>query len=156
MATEVRIVRKKVLFVCMGNCVRSQMAEALARHHASDIMVAESAGVHPLGFVDPTTQQALTEQGISFQGQFSKGLHNSHLITPDLIVNMSGISGDTLFRGSVFEDWRIHDPFGQGIETHRRILGDIRERILELADRLRAAEIESSSDGSSPSSAAGS
>jgi arsenate reductase (thioredoxin) len=128
----------RVLFVCMGNCVRSQMAEALARHHAHDIILAESAGVHPLGFIDATTQE-----GISFEGQFSKGLHSAHLSTADLIVNMSGISGDSLFRGSVFEDWRIRDPFGQGIEIHRRILGDIRERILELAARLRAAEVES-------------
>jgi arsenate reductase (thioredoxin) len=133
----------RVLFVCMGNCVRSQMAEALARHHAYDIILAESAGVHPLGFIDVTTQEVLTEEGISFEGQFSKGLHSAHLSTADLIVNMSGISGDSLFRGSVFEDWRIRDPLGQGIEIHRRILGDIRERILELAARLRAAEVES-------------
>ena len=62
----------KVLFVCMGNCVRSQMAEALARHDASDIIAAESAGVHPLGFIDNTTQRVLRERGISSEGQFSK------------------------------------------------------------------------------------
>src|SRR6202044_438468 len=62
----------RVLFVCVGNCVRSQMAEAIARHDASDIIVAESAGVHPLGFIDNTTQRVLRERGISSEGQFSK------------------------------------------------------------------------------------
>lgn len=142
MATEVSLVRRKVLFVCMGNCVRSQMAEALARQVASDIIFAESAGVHPLGFIDETTQEVLTEEGISFQGQFSKGLHSTHLTSPDLIINMSGIPGSTLFRGSLFEDWPIRDPFGEGIETHRRILAEIRARILELAARLRGAGAE--------------
>lgn len=139
MATEVRLVLKKVLFVCMGNCVRSQMAEALARHHAADIILAESAGVHPLGFIDPTTQEVLTEEGISFEGQFSKGLHSSHIARADLVINMSGMPGQSLFHSSVFEDWRVRDPFGEGIETHRRILADIRERIVELAARLRAS-----------------
>lgn len=144
MDTEVRLVRKKVLFVCMGNSVRSQMAEALARHLASDVILAESAGVHPLGFIDPTTQKVLTEEGISFEGQFSKGLHNSNLTTPDLIINMSGIPGISLFRGSLFEDWPIRDPFGEDIELHRRILSEIRERITELAARLRSGRQQSS------------
>lgn len=143
MATEDRLVRQKVLFVCMGNSARSQMAEALARHLASDVILAESAGVYPLGFIDPTTQKVLKEEGISFDGQFSKGLHNSHLTTPDLIINLSGIPGISLFRGSVFEDWPIRDPFGENIELHRRILAEIRERIVELAARLRIAERES-------------
>ncbi len=89
----------KVLFVCMGNCVRSQMAEAIARHDASDIIAAESAGVHPLGFIDNTTQRVLRERGISFEGQFSKGTRDHSLQKPDLIVNMSGVPGASLFAG---------------------------------------------------------
>ena len=87
----------KVLFVCVGNCVRSQMAEAIARHDAADIIAAESAGVSPLGFIDNTTQRVLRERGISFEGQFSKGLRTHTLKKPDLIVNMSGIPGASLF-----------------------------------------------------------
>jgi arsenate reductase (thioredoxin) len=127
----------KVLFVCMGNCVRSQMAEAIARHTASDIIAAESAGVHPLGFIDNTTQRVLRERGISYAGQFSKGLHTHTLKTPDLIVNMSGIPGESLFAGKTFEDWLIGDPFGEAIEVHRRICDDIERNIRELAARLR-------------------
>jgi arsenate reductase len=128
----------KVLFVCMGNCVRSQMAEALARHDASDIISAESAGVHPLGFIDNTTQRVLRERGISSEGQFSKSTRDHSLKKPDLIVNMSGVPGATLFAGLPFEDWKIDDPFGEAIELHRRICDDIERNIKELAARLRA------------------
>jgi len=128
----------KVLFVCMGNCVRSQMAEAIARHDVSDIIAAESAGVHPLGFIDNTTQRVLRERGISSEGQFSKSTRDHSLKKPDLIVNMSGLSGATLFAGLPFEDWKIDDPFGEAIEVHRRICDDIQRNIKELAARLRA------------------
>jgi arsenate reductase (thioredoxin) len=128
----------KVLFVCMGNCVRSQMAEAIARQDASEIIAAESAGVHPLGFIDNTTQRVLRERGISFDGQYSKGTRDHSLKKPDLIVNMSGVPGATLFAGLPFEDWQIDDPFGEAIETHRRICDDIERNVKELATRLRA------------------
>jgi arsenate reductase (thioredoxin) len=132
----------KVLFVCVGNCVRSQMAEAIARHDASDIIEAESAGVSPLGFIDNTTQRVLRERSISFEGQFSKGLRTHTLKTPDLVVNMSGIPGASLFGGQRFEDWQVQDPFGEGIETHRRICDDIEARIKDLAARLRQTQTE--------------
>lgn len=126
-----------VLFVCVGNCVRSQMAEAIARHCASDVIAAESAGIRPLGFIDPTAKSVLTERGISMDGQFSKGLHSHALKKPDLIVNMSGVAGEALFQGRAFEDWPIADPFGESSETHCRICDEIETRIKELAERLR-------------------
>jgi arsenate reductase (thioredoxin) len=139
----------KVLFVCMGNCVRSQMAEAIARHDASDIIAPESAGVHPLGFIDNTTQRVLRERGISFKGQFSKGTRDHSLQKPDLIVNMSGISGAALFAGLPFEDWQIQDPFGEAIELHRSICDDIERHIKELAARLRLSQPKHNVDAGS-------
>ncbi|MGD0402376.1 MAG: low molecular weight phosphatase family protein [Candidatus Acidiferrales bacterium] len=132
----------KVLFVCMGNCVRSQMAEAIARHESSDIIEPESAGVSPLGFIDNTTQRVLRERGISFEGQFSKGLRAHSLVKPDLIVNMSGIPGASLFAGQPFEDWRVQDPFGEDIEIHRRVCDDIEARVKDLSARLRRTQTE--------------
>jgi arsenate reductase (thioredoxin) len=140
----------KVLFVCMGNCVRSQMAEAIARHCASDVIEAESAGVRPLGFIDPTAQKVLASRGISFDGQFSKGLHSHKLAKPDLIVNMSGMPGKSLFHHEVFEDWRVSDPFGDSVETHGRVCDDIESRVKNLADRLRAARAEAAFPGDVP------
>ena len=130
----------KILFVCMGNCVRSQIAEALARHYFADLFCAESAGLRPLGFIDPTARAAVEERGISMEGQFSKGLHNHLLEKPDLIVNMSGMPGSHIFHGRDFEDWPIADPFGEDIETHRRICDDIETRIRALAERFRDAQ----------------
>jgi arsenate reductase (thioredoxin) len=134
----------KVLFVCMGNCVRSQMAEAVARHTASDIIAAESAGVRPLGFIDPTAKAVLASRGISIDGQFSKGLHSHKLSKPDLIINMSGMPGASLFHAEVFEDWRVTDPFGDDVATHCRVCDEIESRIRELAERLRAARNDDS------------
>jgi arsenate reductase (thioredoxin) len=132
--------RVTVLFVCYGNCVRSQMAEAIARHCASDVIAPESAGLKPLGFIDKTAKAVLEQEGISMEGQFSKGLHSHAIARADLIVNMSGVPGESLFKGSAFEDWPIADPFGEDMETHRRICDDIEARIKALAERLRSAE----------------
>jgi protein-tyrosine-phosphatase len=127
----------KVLFVCVGNCVRSQMAEAIARHSYADIILAESAGVSPLGFIDTTTQAVLREHGIPFDGQFSKGLHSHKLRKPDVVINMSGIDGKALFPEHDVEDWKVRDPFGEDIALHRTIFNDIEARITLLAARLR-------------------
>ncbi len=127
----------KVLFVCVGNCVRSQMAEAIARHWYADIILAESAGVSPLGFIDATTQAVLRERGIPFDGQFSKGLRNHQLRKPDVVINMSGIHGKALFPEHDVEEWPVRDPFGEDIALHRVICDDITARVQVLATRLR-------------------
>lgn len=128
----------KVLFVCVGNSCRSQMAEAIARHAAADVLTPSSAGVSPLGYVADLTRQALAERGIPTAGQFSKGLHDDSIFQPpDLIVNMSGIPGASLFAGCAFEDWPVEDPFGDDMETYRRICDDIQARVADLAARLR-------------------
>ena len=127
----------RVLFVCVGNCVRSQMAEAIARHSASDVIEPQSAGVHPLGFIDPTTLAVLQSRKISTDGQYSKGLHAQHVDWAELVVNMSGMPSTRLFHHKSVEDWEIADPFGEGIETHGRICDDISARVATLAERLR-------------------
>ncbi len=128
----------KVLFVCMGNCVRSQMAEAIARRDAPDVIAAESAGLRPIGFIDKTAIAVLKERGLSVEGQFSKGLRDASLSKPDVIINMSGEPGPSFFHGSAVEDWRVQDPFGEDMELHRRICDDIERRVKDLAQRLRS------------------
>ena len=140
----------RVLFVCVGNCVRSQMAEAIARHSCGDIIAAESAGVTPLGFIDRTAKAVLHEKGISVHGQFSKGLQSEELKVPHLIINMSGIPGSSLFSslfaGKKFEDWEVDDPFGEDIDLHRRIRDDIEARVTLLAAQLRTSVKDHSID----------
>ena len=127
----------QVLFVCVGNCVRSQMAEAIARHSCADIIAAESAGVSPLGFIDKTAIAVLRERGVSIDGQFSKGLRSHTLSKPDLVINMSGIHSKSLFPEHRVEEWPVRDPFGGNIEMHRTICDDIEARVTLLAARLR-------------------
>ncbi len=131
---------KKILFVCMGNCVRSQMAEAIARHAAADVILAESAGLNPLGFIDKTAIAVLAERSISVEGQYSKGLKSQRFEHPDLIINMSGVPGAEVFRDHVFEDWPIRDPFGEDIPAHREVCDDLQRRIADLAARFRGTE----------------
>ncbi len=129
----------KVLFVCVGNSCRSQMAEAIARHAASDVLTPSSAGVSPLGYVADPTRKTLAERGIPCAGLFSKGLHDDSIFQPpDLIINMSGIPGASLFAGRDFEDWPVEDPFGDDMETYRRICDDVEARVADLAARLRS------------------
>ena len=127
-----------VLFVCVGNCVRSQMAEGLARSHAADVIIPESAGLHPLGFIDKTAIAVLAERGVSVAGQHSKGLRDHSLSKPDLVINMSGAPSASFFPKQRHEDWPIEDPFGESMELHRRICDDIETRVRDLATRLRS------------------
>ena len=129
---------RTVLFVCIGNCVRSQMAESIARRDAADVIVAESAGLHPIGFIDKTAIAVLAERGLSVEGQFSKSLRDQSLSKPDLIINMSGERGPSFFHGNAVEHWPIQDPFGENLELHRSICDDIERRVKDLAQRLRA------------------
>jgi len=132
-----------VLFVCVGNSCRSPIAEALARHTASDVITASSAGISPLGRIQESTRRVLLERGIRADGQFSKSLHDDTLFEPaDLIINMSGIPGQSLFAGRNFEDWDVEDPYGEDMETYRRICDDIEARVADLAVRLRSRQTE--------------
>jgi arsenate reductase (thioredoxin) len=130
---------KRVLFVCIGNSCRSPMAEALARHHASDVIEAESAGVSPFGRVADMTRWVLHERGIDTSRLRSKGIRDTAAFFPDLVVNMSGIAGKSLFAESAYEDWNVEDPWGEDVETYRRICEDIEARVKDLAARLRQA-----------------
>jgi protein-tyrosine-phosphatase len=77
------------------------------------------------------------------EGQYSKGLHSHHLTTPILTINMSGVPGESFIKHRAFEDWPIPDPFGEDMDTHRRICDDIEARIKVLAERLRSQQAQS-------------
>src|SRR5450755_1402697 len=138
---------KRVLFVCMGNACRSQIAEALARHQAPRLIIAMSAGVSPLGYIPDPTRLVLLEQGIGLNGHYSKGVGDPGALNPDLIINMSGIPGKALFAPSAFEDWDVADPYGEDLESYRRVREDIEERLDQLVARLRDEATEDTSGG---------
>ncbi len=128
-----------MLFVCVGNSCRSQMAEALAQHWASDVIEPSSAGVAALGTISTATLEVLAERGVRTDGQYSKALVQSDCEEADLIVNMTGRPADALLRGyeNKVVDWDVADPYGQDLELYRRICDEIDGRVGQLADRLR-------------------
>ena len=131
--------RTKVLFLCIGNACRSQMAEAIARHSASDVIDASSAGLVPFGEIPGTTRTVLSELGIFIDGQTSKPLLPEDISGADLLINMTGRPGNAIFTEpmSKIEDWDVGDPYGFNLAVYRKIRDEIETRVEDLARRLR-------------------
>ena len=131
--------RTKVLFLCIGNACRSQMAEAIAKHVAKDVIEASSAGLVPFGEIPATTLAVLAERGFPVTGQSSKPLRQEDLLGTDLLINMTGRCGDSLFTGATpaVEDWSVGDPYGYSLPVYRAICNQIEARVADLATRLR-------------------
>jgi len=116
------------------------MAEALARHHASDVIEPTSAGISPLGVIVDPTRKVLLERGILMPGQRSKGTTEAEILAAQLIINLTGIHGPALFRDNLnarVEDWEVTDPYGDDMQVYRRVCDEIEARVIELAARLR-------------------
>jgi len=131
--------RTKVLFLCIGNACRSQMAEAIARHKAADVIEPSSAGLVPFGMIPSTTLDVLRERGISAEGQNSKPLRSEDMAGADIVINMTGRLGSAIFTEPVvqFEDWDVGDPYGFNLSVYRAICDQIEARVEDLARRLR-------------------
>ena len=134
--------RTKVLFLCLGNACRSQMAEAIAKHCAADVIDPSSAGLIALGEIPGSTIAVLKELGISVHGQHSKTLRPMDLSAVDLVVNMTGRLGREIFTEPAppFEDWDVGDPYGFDLALYRDIRDKIQARVEGLALALRLRE----------------
>jgi protein-tyrosine-phosphatase len=135
----------KVLFVCVGNSCRSQMAEALANHCGKGRVRAWSAGSRPLGEIIPQTYQVLEEKGISLEGHSSKGLNDIPVAEMDVVVGMGcevACPVPVGFKGRVIE-WNIPDPFGRELSFFRSVRDSIQRQVVALLNDLdRSAEGE--------------
>ena len=133
----------QILFVCVGNSCRSQMAEAFANHLGRGLVRAWSAGSHPLGRITAGTEEAMVERGISLQGQWSKGLRAVPLDEMDIVVSMGcdvACPVPTGFKGRVVE-WDIPDPYSEGSEVFRAVRDLIEQRVTSLlADSITTPE----------------
>src|ERR1700688_4738834 len=131
--------RSKVLFLCVGNACRSQMAEAIAKHVAADVIEPSSAGLVAFGEITGPTLAVLGEHGITAEGQRSKSLSSEAMSPADLVVNMTGRSAAAIFTEPTppVEDWDVGDPFGFNMAVYRSIRDQIEARVEDLARRLR-------------------
>jgi len=129
-----------VLFVCIHNAGRSQMAAGYLRHLAGDRVEVLSAGSTPAASVNPVAVQAMAEEGIDIAAEQPKILTTEAVQTSDVVITMG--CGDTcpFYPGKRYEDWVLDDPAGQSIEAVRPIRDEIRRRIeVLLAELLPAA-----------------
>ena len=129
---------KKVLFVCIGNCCRSQMAEGFAKTRGAGILVAESAGLRPAGVVVEQTVRAMAEKNIDISSYSSKALRLDEANKYDLIVNMSGFRLPDGIRVPVVT-WGVPDPIGESDEVYAQVRDRIEALVIELVKDLRPA-----------------
>ena len=122
----------ELLFVCVHNAGRSQMAAALAQHLSAGRVHVRSAGSAPRGGILPTAIQALAERGIEVSEEFPKPLTDDVVHAADVIVTMGCGDECPYVPGKRYEDWEVADPDGEPIEVVRAIRDDIQARVTRL------------------------
>lgn len=125
-----------VLFVCVHNAGRSQMAAALLAHLAGDRIEVRSAGTEPAEQINPVAVAAMAELGIDITAAAPKVLTDLAVATSDVVITMG--CGDTcpFYPGVSYRDWKLDDPAGQPLDVVRRIRDDIAELVRALIDEL--------------------
>jgi arsenate reductase (thioredoxin) len=139
-------VREKpsVLFVCIHNAGRSQMAAAWLTHIAGDLIEIRSAGSLPADQVSPVAVQAMAELGIDISATRPNVLTIDVVRDSDVVVNMGCGDACPIFPGKRFRDWDLEDPAGKDITVVRRVRDEIRSRVEQLVTELMP---ERASDG---------
>ncbi|MDR6866624.1 protein-tyrosine-phosphatase [Microbacterium resistens] len=125
-----------VLFVCVHNAGRSQMAAGFLRDIAGDRIEVRSAGSLPAAQINPVAVAAMAEEGIDIAGEQPKVLTTEAVQDSDVVITMGCGDECPFFPGKRYEDWVLDDPAGQGIEAVRPIRDEIRRRIERLAAEL--------------------
>jgi arsenate reductase (thioredoxin) len=125
-----------VLFVCVHNAGRSQMAAGLLAHLAGDRIEVRSAGSTPAGEVNPAAVTVMAELGIDISTQTPKILTTDAVEASDVVITMG--CGDTcpVFPGKRYRDWILDDPAGQGVDAVRAIRDEIRDKVEALITEL--------------------
>lgn len=127
-----------VLFVCVHNAGRSQMAAGYLRALAGDAVEVLSAGSEPKDEINPVAVQAMAEEGIDIAGQAPKILTVDAVRESDVVITMGCGDACPIFPGKRYEDWELDDPAGQGIDAVRPIRDEIRRRVEELIAEVRS------------------
>lgn len=127
--------KKRVLFVCIGNSCRSQMAEAFARAYGGDIMEVQSAGVSPATYIAPLTKQTLGERNLTIDDHFPKGMDLMRRQHFDVVINMSGVPVG--LPGARVIEWTVPDPIGQTESYYRTVATQIEGLVMRLIMELR-------------------
>ena len=130
--------RPAVLFVCVHNAGRSQMAAGFLQHLAGDRVEVLSAGSQPADQVNPTAIAAMAEEGIDIAAEQPKLLTDSAVQTADVVVTMGCGDECPFYPGRHYEDWELDDPAGLGVEAVRPIRDEIKRRVEQLITEIDA------------------
>jgi arsenate reductase (thioredoxin) len=148
LAQAERILEKdqpEVLFVCVQNAGRSQMAAGLLKLRSEGRINVRSAGSAPAGEINPNTVTALEEVGVDLSEAFPKPLTDEVVRAADVVITMGCGDACPIYPGKKYEDWVIDDPAEQDLETVRRIRDQIDERVQKLIGELLPANQPSTS-----------
>ena len=126
----------EVLFVCVHNAGRSQMAAGLTRLRSQGRIRVRSAGSAPAEEINPNAVAVLEELGIDITDEFPKPLTDDGVRAADVVITMGCGDACPIYPGKRYEDWELDDPAGQDLETVRRIRDEIDERVQALVSGL--------------------
>ena len=130
--------KPSVLFVCVHNAGRSQMAAGYLRQLAGDRIEVRSAGSIPADQINPVAVEAMLEEGVDIAAEQPKMLTPEVVQVSDVVITMGCGDACPFFPGTRYEDWKLDDPAGQGIESVRPIRDEIKGRVETLIAELIA------------------
>jgi len=126
----------EVLFVCIHNAGRSQMAAGLVKLRSGGRIRVRSAGSDPAEKLNPVVVQALSEIGVDTSEEFPKPLSDEAVRAADVVITMGCGDACPIYPGKRYEDWELEDPAGKDLDTVRRIRDEIDARVRVLVDEL--------------------
>ncbi len=129
----------EVLFVCVHNAGRSQMAAGLLDHYAQGRVRVRSAGSTPAAEVNPAVVQVMAEMGIDISKELPKGLEDDAVRDADVVITMGCGDACPVYPGKRYLDWELPDPAGKSVDEVRPIRDDIDRRVQSLLDELVGA-----------------
>ena len=130
--------KASVLFVCVHNAGRSQIAAGYLQHFAGDRIEVRSAGTAPKDSINPVAVEVMQEENISLEENVPKVLTDQAVKDSDYVITMGCGDACPYFPGKTYLDWELKDPAGQPIEVVREIRNDIRDRVQKLIAEIDA------------------
>jgi arsenate reductase (thioredoxin) len=126
----------EVLFICVHNAGRSQMAAGLLQHKAGERVTVRSAGSEPADQLNPAVVEAMRESGIDISAERPKRLEDRMVREADVVITMGCGDACPIYPGKRYEDWELEDPSGKDLETVRKIRDQIESRVDQLLGEL--------------------
>ena len=130
----------EVLFVCIHNAGRSQMAAGLLAKHAGSRVVVRSAGSAPVDRINPAVVEAMHEVGVDLSLEYPKALTTDAILAADVVITMGCGDACPVFPGKRYLDWELPDPSGLSVEEVRPIRDEIDRRVRALMQELEPAD----------------